>query len=110
MVYWRGGLVTETFKVLAQGSAAIGTTTLYTVPASTSAIFKLISVIPNVAGNPTTVKLTAAGRSIVPPIPLQTGEWVEWESSLALGAGSVLALILTGDTAEYVVTGLEITP
>ncbi|HWI69442.1 MAG TPA: hypothetical protein VNS88_13895 [Nitrospiraceae bacterium] len=97
----------EAYKQLAQGSAAVGTTALYTVPATTSVIVKLITLVPAAAG---TFQLKFGGRAITSAVPLAAGEFAEWDGSLALDTGKLIELVTTLATFDYTVEGVAITP
>jgi hypothetical protein len=97
----------EAYKILASGSAAIGTTTLLTVVTAHAYIVKFMSVEPT-ASAPATFALQAGGRNITGPVPLGIDEWAQWEGSLALDAAKTLVLVTTGAAMDYVVSGVDL--
>ena len=103
----------ETYKKLAQGQMGTSSGTLYTVPSSTTAIIKYISLTNN-TGTARTAQLfhdgTAATNSILPAVSIVAGGWAEFEGTIIMEAADTLAGDAEAATAiSYTVYGLEIT-
>lgn len=90
---------TETYKVLYQGQLAAAAATLYTVPASTTAFIRSITVVNTDAATSYTFQLfrggTAAANQITPAFVLSAGGTSTYEdgqgwSSSTIGAGTSL--------------------
>jgi hypothetical protein len=110
--------MTDTYKVLGQGTKSPGTgaVTMYTVPAATQAIVKFMSFIQdgNALAATYTIELDAQATPLgFGKVTLQTDEWAEWEGSLAMNAGQVLKLNLVsaagGGGIIWNISGVEIT-
>lgn len=73
---------TETYKVLYQGQPGTSVATIYTVPASTTAFIKSISIV-NTASTAQTFALyrggTAAANRLTPDVSLPGKGWAEFE-------------------------------
>lgn len=103
----------DTFKKLYQGQPGTGATTLYTVPASTSAIVKHITV-SNPTGASRTVKLWQSGTAdtnvILPTATILAGGWAEFDGTVTLAAADTISGICDAATALTVtIHGDEVT-
>lgn len=96
----------EAYKQLAQGNIVAPGGTLYTVPASTSVVVKLITLVPGAAG---TFQLKFGGRAVTQAVALAAGEWAEWDGSLALDTGKLIEVVTTVAAFDYTVEGVAIT-
>jgi len=103
----------ETYKKLAQGQLPATVGTLYTVPASTTAIVKYITLTNNTAGAQTAQLFhdgTAAAQSILPAISIAAGGWAEFEGTIIMEAADTLSGDSDAATSiTYTVYGLELT-
>ena len=100
----------ENYTVLAYGNLAVSGQ-MYAPPAGASAVVKEVTIVPVTSGG--SFRLNVVGKPLVPPISLNTGEWAEWQGSLALGTGMPLYLTnVTNPTGgfDWIVSGVEITP
>ena len=101
---------TFTPKVLADGQLASTKSTLYTVPASTSAYIKEITFYNTNASSQTIalyVKPGATSRQIARYV-LAQNEWAIFDFSTVLETGDLIEASSTNATAvDYVITGLE---
>lgn len=83
--------MTDTYKVLAQAEVATSPGALYTVPGSTEAIIKHIDVVCTSAAK---LKLWIGGAAdanvILPEVSFATGEFAQWDGTLALEAGQTI--------------------
>ena len=106
----------ETYKQLGQMILTTGDDTVYTVPASTSAIIKNIKVV-NYSGAAATVALWQGSGDaidvdadiILPPVSIDAGGWAEFDGSICMEAAAELHA--DGETATSLtitVYGLEI--
>ena len=101
----------EAYKVLSQGEVATSATALYTVPVATEAIIKHMDVVCTSAAK---LKLwvggTGDGNVILPEVSLATGEFAQWDGTIALEAGQIIYGDSDVSTAITVtIYGLEIT-
>lgn len=100
----------DTFKKLGQAELAQdpSTTTLYTVPASTSAIVKHITAVNSTSGA-VTFKLwrdgTADVNLITSTITLKSDAFGEWDGTMTMEAGDTL--VGQSDTASAVTITIE---
>jgi hypothetical protein len=102
---------TDAFKVLAQGQLPNAAGTLYTAPASTSAIIKGIHLVNGTAGTVTaqlSINGTAATNVILPPISLLAGGYAVladdgWK--VYNDQGQLLSVGATGATGATGTTG-----
>jgi hypothetical protein len=102
-------LMAESYKLLGSGALGATATTLYTVPAATQAIIKLIT-LKSAADGQTAVVDAGASAPVIGNCLLNNGEWADWEGSLTLGAaGVVRGLATTASQVTAAVFGLEIT-
>lgn len=104
----------EAPNILAQGAVDTTDETVYTVPASTSAIVTVI-VVNTTSGTPVTgVQIYVNGlltnNTVVPPIDLDGHESLKY-GPIALGTGDSIGIgCATGDdVASYTVEGIEFT-
>jgi hypothetical protein len=109
----------ETYKKLGHELVTGGTTaTMYTVPASTSAIVKHIRLTNVDTGNACHVKIyhrdngesADTGSQILPQISIRAGGWAEFEGTIIMEALDLLSItVQTADDINYVVYGMELT-
>lgn len=83
----------DAYKQLYQGQLAATVTTLYTVPGSTSAIVKHITVVNNDSTTRTFTLYrggTAATNVITSAMALPAGGSAEWDGTMALAAAETI--------------------
>lgn len=102
----------EVFKKLAQVVLGAAPTTIYTVPAATSAIVKAI-FITNTGGAPNTVRLwqsgSADGNAILNPTTMLAGDYATYDGAIPMAAGDTLVGSDSLGATTVTVEGLEIT-
>ena len=109
----------ETYKKLGHALVTGGTTaTMYTVPASTSAIVKHIRLTNVDGSNACHVKIynrddgesADTGSQILPEISIRAGGWAEFEGTIIMEALDFLYIETQAtDDINYVVYGMELT-
>ena len=101
------------YKKLGQG-VLTGTGTwdkMYTVPASTEAIVKLIVIVNTSASNYTVEIFNgahAAGTTILPSITIEGGGWLELDGPFCMVAADYLEAEGSNAALAYTVYGVEI--
>lgn len=99
----------NTFKVLFRGAASTGSTTLYTVPASTTTIVTSI-LVANTSTSNQTYTLSLNGISIATAVPLAASDTKLLEIKQVLPAGQVIAGLASATSVNFHISGMEITP
>lgn len=99
----------NTFKVLFRGAASTGSTTLYTVPASTTTIVTSI-LIANTSASNQTYTLSLNGISIATTVPIAANNTALLEIKQVLAAGQVMAGLASATSVNFHISGMEITP
>jgi hypothetical protein len=103
--------MTDTFKKLYQGQPGTSATTLYTVPGSTTAIVKHISIVNTASGSTHTIRLwhdgTANSNLILPVVTMASGGFATFDGTILMeasdtlsaqaDAGTVLTVTVYGD-------------
>jgi len=98
----------DTLKCLGKGTLGTSTTTLYTVPASTTAIVKEI-VLCNKTASDATVTITFDGTNIISGKTVKTNDTYVIEFHSILGAGKIIAgLAGTANAIDYYISGIEV--
>jgi len=104
----------ETYKKLGQGTLTGSGTqdTLYTVPASTTAIIKHIRLV-NYSTSSCMVKLWHDGTTdaylILPATTIEAGGWGEWDGTFIMEASDTLnGEASAASSISYVLYGMEV--
>ncbi|CAB4218214.1 hypothetical protein UFOVP1608_15 [uncultured Caudovirales phage] len=101
-------MATVTPKVLFRGAATTGvTTTLYTVPGSTSTVVTSI-VVTNTAASAATFNLQLNGINIATLVAIAANSFVVIDLKQILTAGQILAGGASATTVNFHVSGTEI--
>lgn len=104
---------TFTIKQLANGQLAAATGDLYTVPASTTAIVKTISLVNTNTATETidlyVLKVEGTARRIIPKnIQLGMRYLLLYDDEITLGAGDkIQGSTTTAAKVDYVISGIE---
>lgn len=98
----------NTLKVLFRGTASLGSTTLYTVPASTSTVITSIIVANNTASQQTYV-LNLNGVVLAPTVTIPANDAVQVEPKQVLAAGQTITGLASSTSVAFHISGLEIT-
>jgi hypothetical protein len=96
-----------TSKVLARTAAATSSTTLYTVPASTTAVITNI-VVTNTAASAATFTLTLNGVSLFTTVALAANSTAMFDLKQVLATGQVIAGLASATTVNFHISGVEI--
>ena len=104
----------ESYKILGKGTQVGSVGQMYAPAAGVQAVVKEMTFLPSPPTTPTTFSVSAGAapaKTMIPTTPLASGEWAEWQGSLALGPGDALSLTVLASTAvDWIVSGVEITP
>jgi len=103
--------MTQAYKKLGQGTLTGGQDTLYTVPASTEAIVKEITLV-NYSGVARTVKMwhdgVADANYILPAATIEAGGWANFDGIITMeAADTLLAQASAAASVTYTVYGME---
>jgi hypothetical protein len=96
-----------TSKALARTAAATSSTTLYTVPSSTTAIVTNI-VVTNTAGTAGTFTLTFDGVDFITTAPIAANSVAIFDIKQALGATKIIAGLASATTINFHISGVEV--
>jgi hypothetical protein len=96
-----------TVKALARTAAATSSTTLYTVPASTTAIITNIAVT-NTAGTAGTFSLSLDGVSLHTTSAIAANSTVYIDLKQALATTKVIAGLASATTINFHISGIEV--
>jgi hypothetical protein len=97
----------NTFKVLFRGAATTGSTTLYTVPASTTTIVTSILVV-NTSATPQTYTLNLDGVSIATTVPVPANDSILIEPKQVLIATDTISGLASATSVNFHISGMEI--
>lgn len=102
----------KTYKKLAQGQLPSSVGTLYTVPASTTAIIRHIRLVNNDSSARTGALYhdgTTAAQIILPPASIVVGGWAEFDGVITMEAADTLSgLASVATQITYTIYGVEI--
>jgi len=96
-----------TSKVLARTAAATSSTTLYTVPASTTAVVTNI-VVTNTAGTAATFTLTLDGVALFTTVALAANSTAMFDLKQVLATTKIIAGLASATTVNFHISGVEI--
>ncbi len=99
----------NTFVVLFRGAAATGSTTLYTVPASTTVMVTSI-VVANTSSVEQTYNISLGGVSLASAIPVPANESVVIEPKQVIVATNVISGFASATSVNFHISGLAVTP
>jgi len=94
-------------KALARTAAATSSATLYTVPASTTAVITNI-VVTNTAASAATFTLTLNGVSLFTTVALAANSTAMFDLKQVLATGQVIAGLASATTVNFHISGVEI--
>jgi hypothetical protein len=96
-----------TSKALARTAAATSSTTLYTVPASTTAVVTNI-VVTNTAGSAATFTLTLDGVALFTTVALAANSTAMFDLKQVLATTKIIAGLASATTVNFHISGVEI--
>lgn len=91
---------------LYKGVVPTTSTTLYTVPASTSTVVRFVTVV-NIGGSNRAFNLIFAGTRIFSGQNLQAGEQLTWEGGHRLAAAETITAEANAADLEIYITGVQ---
>lgn len=95
-------------KTLASGTLGTSSTTLYTVPASTTAIVKEV-VLCNKTGSAATATITFDGKNIIAAKSIPANDTLVVPLSSVLATGKIIAgLASAGSAIDHYISGIEV--
>jgi hypothetical protein len=97
-----------TAKALFRGAAATSNTTLYTVPASTTAVVNTIVVV-NSAATSATYELYLDNVVLAYTVPISANDTVVLEIKQVLNTTKTITGLASATTVAFHISGLEIT-
>ena len=98
----------NTFKVLFRGSASTGSTTLYTVPSSTTTLVNNI-VVSNTTGSNATYSINLGGVSMAASVSVPANDAAVLDIKQVLAASATITGFASASTVNFHISGLEIT-
>lgn len=90
-----------------RGAAATSSATLYTVPASTTAVLTDI-VVSNTSSNQQYVTMTVDGVNILPTVPISANTVITIQPKTVIPTGDIVAGYATSADVKLHVSGVEI--
>ena len=96
-----------TTKALARTSAALTSTTLYTVPASTTAVVTNI-VVTNSAASAATFTVTFDGVDLLKDVALAANTTAFFDLKQVLATTKIIAGLASATTVRFHISGVEI--
>jgi hypothetical protein len=96
-----------TTKALFRGAAATSSTTLYTVPASTTAVITEI-VVTNTAASAATFTITLDGVSIATTVAIAANDTTVISLKQVLATTKIIAGLASATTVNFHISGVEI--
>ena len=97
----------NTFTALFRGAASTGSTTLYTVPASTKTLVTSITVA-NTAAADATFDLELNSVAIANDVAVAANDSITWEVKQVLDATNTITGLASATTVNFHISGLEI--
>jgi len=96
-----------TTKALARTAAATTSTTLYTVPAATTAVVTNIAVV-NTAGSSATFTITLDGVVLIPAATIAANTTALFDLKQVLATTKIIAGFASATTVNFHISGVEI--
>jgi hypothetical protein len=90
-----------------RGAAATSSTTLYTVPAATTAVLTDI-VVSNTSSNQQYVTMTVDGINILPTVPISPNTVINLQPKTVIATTKILAGFATSTDVKFHVSGVEV--
>lgn len=98
----------NTFKVLFRGAATTGSSTLYTVPSSTTTLVNNI-LVANTASTAATYTINMGGFSVGTTVSVPANDTAVLDIKQVLTAGQTITGLASATTVNFHISGLEIT-
>lgn len=97
----------NTFTVLFRGAASTSSTTLYTVPASTTTLVTSV-VVTNTAGTSATFDMSIGGVQIANDVNAPANDSIILEFKQVMDAADTIEGLASATTVNFHISGLEI--
>ena len=91
-----------------RGAAATSSTTLYTVPAATTAVLTDI-VVSNTSSDQQYVTMTVDGINILPTVPISANTVITIQPKTVVPTGDIVAGFATSADVKLHISGVEVT-
>ena len=91
-----------------RGSAATSSTTLYTVPSSTTSVLTDI-VVSNTSSDQQYVTMTVDGINILPAVPISANTVINLQPKTVIATTKILAGFATSTDVKFHISGVETT-
>lgn len=98
----------NTFKALYRGAAATTSSTLYTVPASTTTLVSSI-VVANTSASGQVYNLNLDGVAIAASVPVPANDSIILEPKQVIATTKTITGLASASTVAFHISGLEIT-
>lgn len=98
----------NTFKALYRGNASTSSSTLYTVPASTTTLVSSI-VVANISASGQTYTLNLDGVAIASLVPIPANDSVILEPKQVIETTKTITGFASAENVTFHISGLEIT-
>jgi hypothetical protein len=89
-----------------RGAAATSSTTLYTVPSSTTSVLTDI-VISNTSADQQYVTITVDGINLVPAVPISASSVINFQFRTVIGTTKIIAGFATSTAVKMHLSGVE---
>lgn len=90
-----------------RGAAATSSTTLYTVPSSTTAVLTDI-VVSNISSSQQYITLTVDGINILPTVPISANTVITIQPKTVIPTGDIIAGFATSTDIKFHISGVEV--
>ena len=91
-----------------RGAAATSSTTLYTVPSSTTSVLTDI-VVSNTSADQQYVTMTVDGVNILPAVPISANTVINLQPKTVMATTKILAGFATSTDVKFHISGVETT-
>ena len=95
-------------KLFYRGAAATSSTTLYTVPSSTTSVLTDI-VISNTSADQQYVTITVDGINLVPAVPISASAVINFQFKTVMATTKIIAGFATSTAVKMHLSGVETT-
>jgi hypothetical protein len=98
--------MSATPKLFYRGAAATSSTTLYTVPSSTTSVLTDI-VVSNTSADQQYVTITVDGINLVPAVPISANAVINFQFKTVIATTKIIAGFATSTDVKFHISGVE---
>jgi hypothetical protein len=98
--------MSATPKLFYRGAAATSSTTLYTVPSSTTSVLTDI-VVSNTSADQQYVTITVDGINLVPAVPISGNAVINFQFKTVIATTKIIAGFATSTDVKFHISGVE---